>query len=53
MPFNPTFTITPKINNVLVEIESVSAARKLNALTTSEHETLLTVVIDKTFRGEL
>lgn len=52
MPFNPKFTITPKINKALVEIECVSA-RKLNAQTPVELDTLLPAVLDKAFKGEL
>ncbi|KXK30171.1 MAG: hypothetical protein UZ01_01644 [Candidatus Brocadia sinica] len=52
MPFNPKFTITPKINKALVEVECVSAC-KLNAQTAVELDTLLPAVLDKAFKGEL
>lgn len=55
MPFNPRFTITPKINKALVEIERAWVFLRLlnsNAQTAAELETRMPAKLDKVFKGE-
>jgi hypothetical protein len=55
MPFNPKFTITPKINKALVEIERVRGfldALKVNSRPVTGLD-FMSAPLDKTFKGEL
>ena len=55
MPFNPKFTITPKINKAIVEIECVRGfldAVKLNTQPAPKLESLMPAVLAKALGGK-